>query len=170
MIGALLVIAFTILMTAVSRKKVLGRNHYASAFYAVVMLDTFAVWLVFPCLPGISSGVSLARAFTITLISAIALGIILLEIVGGWFIVGLLKKLGASEKVAIVALKSAWATLSPFLNAGALMIWTFFIPSFGFHAFWPAALYGGLILYFIDKGIVIPWFFGFRDARKSSTP
>ncbi|TSC79803.1 MAG: hypothetical protein G01um101429_330 [Parcubacteria group bacterium Gr01-1014_29] len=167
MINILAFLGLTILACVVYRLGILPRGHYVSAFYTVVMLDTLCVWLVFPFLPEIHSSVTFAQALLISFLSAVLIGGILLE-GGGNFVIQCMVKYGVKEEVGLVLVKNSYATLAPLLNALALIFWTFLFPSLGFHILWPGALIAGVILDFLDRGVVVPWFFKLGDALKIS--
>jgi hypothetical protein len=139
---------------------------YPLALCAVVLMDTLCVRFVFPQLPGIHSRVDLGRAFLLTSVSAIFIGIVCLEIGGGMLLVPFLESAGVSHKLAYVLVKNAYLTLSPLLSAIALLLWTRLMPSLGFNRFWPDAFLAGLLLDFIDHGIVVPWFFRLAEALR----
>ena len=139
---------------------------YALAFCAVVLLDTLCVRFVFPHLPGIHSAVDLKRAFLVASVSALIIGIVCLELGGGILLVPFLERLGLSHKLAHILVKNAYLTLSPMLSGFALLIWTRLMPSLGFYRFWPDAIIAGLLLDFIDHGIIVPWFFRLAEVLK----
>lgn len=139
---------------------------YWIAFTAVVSLDALCVRYIFPCLLNVGMGVSLAQAFFISLGSAVVIGIVMLEIIGGLVLMPLLKRLGCSEPLAIQIVKNAYYTSAPFLCAVALVLWTGVFPGLGFQHLWPQAILAGVVLDFIDHGIVVPWFFRIADALK----
>lgn len=137
---------------------------YALALFAVILLDTLCVKFVFPRLPRMTSQVSFLQAFIITSVSATLIGIILLEFVGGLLVYPFLQHLGIPQKLAYVLIKNSYLTLSPLLSAIALRLWTRLVPSLGFYRLWPDALLAGLLLDFVDHGIVVPWFFRIAEA------
>ncbi len=139
---------------------------YSFAFCAVVLLDTLCIRFMFPYLLRVRSRVGFGHAFIVTFLSAFIIGIVGLELGGGMLLVPLLQHAGLSQKLAQVLVKNAYLTLAPFLNALALILWTRFIPSLGFHRFWPDAILAGLILDFVDHGIVVPWFFRLAQALR----
>ena len=142
---------------------------YAIAFIAVVMLDALCVAFVFPSIPrlnGVSNmGIALLPAIFITLVSAIAIGILLLEF-GGGLLMNLLKRIGASKKLSRAVVKNIYATAASLLNALALIMWTKLYPELGFYYIVPDALIAGTILHYIDYGVVVPWFFHLERAFK----
>lgn len=137
---------------------------YWFAFAAVITLDTLCVRYIFPLFPHVNSHVNFLQAFSITLVSAVLIGIVLLEYVGGKFGIWALKNFGLPGKIAFALIKNVYLTSAPFLNAAALIIWSTFIPALGFSKFWPAAFLAGLLLDFIDRGIIVPWFFHLNEA------
>ncbi|QQG46583.1 MAG: hypothetical protein HYY55_01920 [Candidatus Niyogibacteria bacterium] len=140
-----------------------SRKYYLPAFFSVVLLDAIVVKFIFPLFPDINSAVNFLQALLIVLISAVVIGVFLLEILGG-YIVGILRNKGLTHNVSRQLTKNFYLALAPFLNAGALMLWTLLFPSLGFVSFWPNALLAGFILHFIDEGIVVPWFFKLTEA------
>ena len=78
----------------------------------------------------------------------------------------LLEHLGFSHELAFVLVKNTYLILSPFLRGLALLIWTRIMPSLGFYRFWPDALMAGLLLDFIDHGIIVPWFFRLAEVLR----
>jgi hypothetical protein len=137
---------------------------YALAFCAVVLLDTLCVRFIFPLFPGVVCRVNLAQAFAITAVSAFLIGIIFLEGVGGLLVYPVLQGLGLPQKLAYVLVKNAYLTLSPLLSGIALLMWTRSMPALGFYRLWPDALMAGLLLDFIDHGIIVPWFFRLAEV------
>lgn len=141
---------------------------YAIAFATVVLLDTLCVVFVFPFIPrinGISvTGVSFFPALFLTFVSAVAIGIFLLEFGGGIFLKKLFELVGASPKLSRVLVKNTYATAAPLFNAVALMLWTNVYPELNFSNLFPDALIAGVILHFIDYGIIVPWFFRIEEA------
>lgn len=140
---------------------------YLFAFIGVIVLDTLCVRYVFPLFPYVNSHVSFLQAFLITFVSAVLIGIVLLEFVGGKLGIRALKRCGLPEKIAFALIKNMYLTFAPFLNAVALIIWSKFIPTLGFYEFWPAAFLAGLLLDFIDRGIIVPWFFRLNGALRN---
>ncbi|MBI2041489.1 MAG: hypothetical protein HYT20_00530 [Candidatus Nealsonbacteria bacterium] len=143
---------------------------YAIAFIAVVILDAFCVTLVFPYLPRLdnisNAGIALLPAIFIAFVSAIVIGIILLELVGGILLKNLLERVGMSQKLSRAIVKNLYATAAPMLNAVALIMWTKLYPELGFYRIFPDALIAGMILHYIDYGVVVPWFFRLEEALK----
>lgn len=167
MIDILTFLGLTIFAYFVYRLGILPRRHYIYAFYTVVMLDTLCVWLVFPLLPETRSSVTFAQALLISFLSAILIGGILLE-GGGNFVIKCMAEYGVKKEIGLVLVKNSYTTFAPLLNAIALISWTFLFPTLGFHSFWPGALIAGVMLDFLDRGVVVPWFFKLGDALGNS--
>jgi len=141
---------------------------YAWALVAVVILDTLCVTFLFPLIPRSDGshavGVGLIPAFIIVLVSSLVIGIALLEF-GGKIIISILIRLyGMSPHLSLVLVKNVYATVAPILSAIALVLWNKIYPEFGFSIFFPDALIAGIILHYIDYGIVVPWSFKIAEA------
>ena len=137
---------------------------YIVALGVVILLDSLCVRFIFPLLPTVKSRPTFTEAFMVSSVSAIVIGIILLEGGGGIVLLPLLQRIGLPQALAHTLVKSAYMTLAPFLSGLALIAWTRVMPSLGFGRFWPDAFLAGLMLDFIDHGIVVPWTFRIAEA------
>jgi len=71
-----------------------------------------------------------------------------------------------SPRISRTIVKNIYATAAPLLNASALILWTKLFPTLGFYNLFPDALVAGIILHYIDYGIVVPWFFRLEEALR----
>lgn len=134
---------------------------YTSALITVILFDALCIKFIFPRIfsSSISSDISFRESLIGAIIATFLLGIGLLSFVGGSLVVPLLEKNGFTEEQGVVIIKNLYYTFFPFSNALFLICWSKVSKKMRFIKFWPDALLAGIILHYIDIGIVVPWFF-----------
>lgn len=125
-------------------------------FYVLIVIDALCVKFVFPYLPANISDVTLVQAFAIATISAVVVGTIGLAVLRS-VVTRLLSLFAVSEKTGLAVAENVYVMFGPIINAWLLIFWTLFVPSLGFYTLWPSALLGGLILHFLDVGLMRRW-------------
>lgn len=109
------------------------------------------------------SEISLKEALIGTTVAALLLGVVLLRSVSE-VAVPIMEKYGLTEKQSVTIVKNLYLTLFPFSNGLFLLLWSKVSKKMRFTKFWPEALLAGIVLHYIDIGIIVPWFFRIAEV------
>jgi hypothetical protein len=136
-------------------------------FYVLVVLDALCVKYFFPLLPSVTSEVALEQAFAVAAISATLIGVFGLASLRLFVFLMLSASNIWAWKTESLA-ENIYITFGPLINAFLLIFWTLFIPSLGFTEICPGALLAGLVLHFLDIGVVRKWTKYFQLNKQSA--